>query len=398
MKRLLVLVLVAMEVNRVSAAAPQLSIVRVDDFSGNEARAFVLLQRRLQRWVENHVGIQAEVSSAKISNDEFKRAEYRAELAGLIKKIRLFANGEIEQADISALLRDVPLVRDRLRANVADLPLLQESYYWEASAYWHLGDRKTAEKRMEKGARLHPQGLFLTEGEWDEVSVRPAGFQAFIDSMAVKFVRSCKLEILGDQALHDIRLDGFSLSGKSPYSLLGGRLYRLSVDGEESLVHCQRHSMSSVKLESSPRALVRAKAKEKLYPMLLVKAEKERFRLFLFSPEKGVDEFPLEKPLTVANVTIASADAPVPLLSDAAAGLFRKHQLVAQSLTELPNEGEKVAVQNLSVDQSASTAWYNSWVFWTIAGGLVAGGVATYLATKKDSPVSTQTKLSGRLQ
>lgn len=368
-------------------ARPRVGILRVGDgHTDREERAFSLLEKRVQRWMENAPSAQLTIRTLPLSlgTEHLRLESDRARLEVLAK----------ETVAGPGVLRELRELRRNLAAVSRYSPTVQNALIAEARATWAQGDRSRAGLLLKRAALLHPDGLLPDFGDgkrdWDEEAAEPDALEERAKAIASEVKRPCEVRFRGAEDGETI-VNGYAFGLRRDFQLPAGGRYHFQIvsaghEPWETRLTCDRQSRREVNVQFRPSLartvapsieLAKITEGQNLSSLFLIQAAAERFRLYLFTPGSRLEEIPLREPLRVAEV-LDNPGAGLPVARDTLDGLLQRHRLAQMSLPAMAD-----APGEISGDFGGSEPqWYNDWRVWAVAGGIVTGVIVGYLATR----------------
>lgn len=382
-----------------AAIAPRLEsrqpigILRLGELrSHSEERAYDIVERRLQRWLDNfeslhvraqRVGVSLSAEEVTLDSDRARLMECSEEL---LKGV-LF----MSEHDLNPGLTEMKTLRDGLKRVKHLGPVLQKAYIAEASYLWKRKKREHAKSLIQKALLLHPDAKIesLPQWEWDEPGFDTSGFEAMVrDSGALR--KGCRVQVQVSPSNALVRVNGFEMGRRKTFYLSQGSSYLLSAampgyETNESVLECdgrgQRRLLVPLKKEdrkinSKKDSLFQVSSRYGVESLCLVEPKRGEFRLHLYSPGLAMEEIPMLRPLLVAEVLDSPGDEALPIATDAFLQIFQKHRLARLTavLDPLPSTLKYEA-------SGTSDTWYNNWKVWAIVGGVIGGAALAYFAT-----------------
>jgi len=384
----------------------RLGIVPIGALNDSEERAYPLVAKRIQRWLENLDSIRASAESIASNG----RAGAFQQEAGENRLVRLssqiWADSENERTESSDSLKELRRLRSQVFFQSSG-PAIQKAYLAEAAFRWVRGDKRGGEDLLKKALLLSPDGhadlsLFDSQRETSPLHA----FEAKILESENQLKRGCLLHLDVNRNQARIVANGFDVgSGRQLRLPIGGTFHvHAETNDEESpsiLVPCERPGIKRAsitlrrkKLSVQSGSLSQLSQSHSVESLCLVEPVGDSFRLFLFTPGVAVDEIPLKNPWLVAEVLDNPTTDSVPIATDAFLDLLSRHHTSRLSYLENPSADRTLIQGKMATGASSDTQWYNSWKFWAITGGIVGATVVTYLATKPSTVKSNQTGLS----
>jgi hypothetical protein len=228
-------------------------------------------------------------------------------------------------------------------------------------------------------------------------------FETAVQTVKIKEKRNCQLQIQTNLPSSQVYINGFPVPSSNRVFLPGQKTHRVSVFAKgyatkEQFLKCGSEPTKKVmyfdlKKMLDPRATsLNDEFLSQIHTWILVQPQTKEFKLFLYTPNHALDEFPLDRSLKLEDLSIESDEAGMPIATDAAISLFEKHHLVEN--LGLSNGNEKyfkplkrsedspdLAINHkIESPNTGETSWYKSPIFWSIIGGLASGAVITYFA------------------
>jgi len=373
-----------------------------------QERASLILERRLARWLENLDSIQLTVQrgASPLSPKELEQESLRKTLDTSTTQLGDWVSDDKSQTGESA---ELAMKIERLAHGLSldSGPTLQKAYWTLSARAWKMGDHVSAIRYLRTAVAFHPLGTMVEWAGWDSKfleSLSP-GFQATVMRVSGEVRRNCEWELRVEPSHATLMVNGFDLKLGEKFSLPSGKKYWLEVKSVgfepwSGLLSCYGPQRRELKIHLRPvddallartislNSPVRVANKSHC----LIAPAKEEFKIFLYTPNVGLDEIPLTKPLLAAQLLSDPSGAALPIASDAFVSLFQRHQSSAgfpdQQSVGLDTESLASRVQG-SVSKPGPR-WYNDWKVWAVAGLVVGGGVAGYLLTRDHAIKATQ--------
>lgn len=385
--------------------ARRVGLLRLNEAADPEHPASTrLLESRLRQWLENDPSLSLEVTplDASLSQDQQERDRQRARLREL--NARLAAE---------AVANETPVSRAEFDALVSSVDKTGEGGLVLQSALLTtaLLDRKEGRDvematALRAAAVLNPLGQLRDAIPWEWESAAELG--PFLDSVhqAEKSeVRSCSVSLQVQPASSQLFVNGFAIGTRRQIDLVPGQRYvvRASAAGFDSAAQattCSHSGKQIARLSLNKRAnaalpdsaeLRRLTEANGVGSLVLIRSERDRYRLFLYTPGAAVDELPLRRPLTVQDLNRTDS---LPISVEGFHELMGKQRLAP---TELALGSETSAIPGATPDWTGRTSesmestsrWYNSPVFWVVVGAVAAGAAIALVATH-DAGTRTQ--------
>lgn len=352
-----------------------------------ESPANVELEKQVGHWLENAFDGKFRVreKSGVLTRSRLERERLRQELRGLSLKIWNSAfNSPVVPVGKSEWER-VSALRKKLAVGEAG-PDLQLSYLAEGAWNWRNGKRSAADPLLKQAVVLNPEGdILLPEGGAD--SGAREVFEAHLDLIVNQTKRACSLEFDSDEAIQRLWVNGFVLapsrSLKVHPGLMSVMAYSKNGQWAEAVYSCSRSGKQNVKLvwksswlSGRDQAMAMNGMGEADASLILERTERG-VRSYLYSPGVGVDELSAEKSRSGGGMGFSSQSFETAARKQGL--LASMKDLIALEEGSTGERGGTITSEGGA--QGNETKWYNSWTFWAIAGGVVAGGAIAILSS-----------------
>ncbi len=368
-------------------------------------RAYPLVEKRMQRWLENFEGISAAVEpfAGSVKTEEISLETDRARLAALSAS---------RPGETGALI-------EKVGKTPRFSPDVQRALTARAAERFRAGERKEAEALLKRAAALHPDAAIVTWNGWDEPGEgssagSAAAFDVLVSEAGRSITRSCALVLDVTPASAEVKVNGFDLKNRRTFQLSGEHPYAMEVTAPghrpvETIAQCGRALKKEVRvalLAEKPGAsanqalLTEISRRRGVQTLCLIEPRGDEFKLYLYTPSRAIEEIPLKSPLRVAEVLGNPSESSMPIASDAFMLLWEKHRTSASELDREPDLRLASAAStgfagapgetSAEVPRGSGEKWYNNSTFWWITGGLAGGVVLTYLLTRGGTTVKSQ--------
>jgi hypothetical protein len=389
-----------------SVPEAHISVGKVGVWDKSHQEAYPHLVKQVQSWVENLENAAIRVSSRRIELDTnlIKVDRLKGELIEICDEFKqALLRGEAK-GSLETLKQKMGDLR-RKASGISELgPEIQTSLLLESAFKWQAGGITDSRSLIERALRIHPDGVLPVLFDWESSAAdkfNVAAFDEFASKIRSKAIRSCSISFQFEPEEAQLRVNGFLVSEKNRLSLMPGYSHHLDISrsGFESYkqkVSCGgvEHKKIVVKLnesKSNRRAVAESSSNGRVgRGMIVIEPNKDRFKLFLYTPGKRFDEIPLAYPITLADLSDTEFATKSPIVSDAVISLFEKHHLLAYDLAlpeNISRQTPSVFQGEMRLDRSEKT-WFDSPIFWGIVGGVLVGGGITYFATRNDTPAT----------
>jgi hypothetical protein len=362
-----------------------IGIFRSGDAAGEKGkRALTILEGRLHRWLENQKG-SLSVKRADLTVDPtlIQNERARGELSRELKAFEEAGpEGRWARLDLLASAR-AAVGEDRASGD-----LIARSLAWESLALWRQGEKARSARLLDKTLRLSPTGE-LYPAPWEREA--PAEWVSLSRQKLARLKRDCLVDL--PEGARSRRVNGFGVEPSAQLALFSGASYDVEWSrgsGELGRSHftCRRPGRLALE-EKDPAAPTLRDLGERhgMDNLALIEPHKGAFRVYLYSRVAGLEEVPMERPITISEV-LAS-----PLAAELPVNEARFEKLVG-SQGWAP--GTRVASNALwdgslrAESRESAPRWYNKWTTWAVAGGVLAGILVTYFATRPAGQVQTQ--------
>lgn len=384
--RTIAILLIGLQTMPAFGLSPTIEIVKVGRFSDKASSAFPKIEQSLQKAFENNMHGTARIitNGTRVTEAEYQSLLDEESLLVYTKKLR----DEILTADE---LTHLHRLQDKLEKLGTGGNLLQETTFLEAYSAWKHKDKRTAERLVSKALSLHPEGVGEFGGSWGEVEgqdVEGTTFNVLVDSKRSRITRACEVTVSGLNSKESVYVNGFWLSYQPSFHFQTGRIYRVSrgPSFEPVLVSCGGLGSirASLPLAETPkieweRLVARANA------LLFIRETKGVIEIDSFSSGKPVRTSAIQYHLQNETWKGLGAQDLEEFIS------YHRLGTLDLAVAELPKVNPQPAP---SLMEQGSTAWYNTWVFWTITGVVAAGGI-TYLLTRDHAGPGVGTTSNG---
>lgn len=396
--------LVILQVNPLYGASIPIGVAHIGNYRVEDEKAYAILERRIQRWIENNDVIQIEAKSIGIplSQEDVLSEVNRLTFKRLTEEIRADLRNKTDLKKIEPKISRMRDLRKRYISIFELNPLVQNSLVLEGLYFWNKKDFKAAELSLRRAAKLHPESVLLSPFNWDTIASGNdslAGFEALLSKAANVQVRSCHILLKGEkEAMTDVYVNGFKLGKKKELHLNSGSLYRLSrgVDFEQTMVRCERQSNLSLVLPLQktvkPAGINSILKKEGVSSAFVVQSDKAGFKLGLFTPGVAFDDLLLETELKKSDILQNATEEGLPLSKQSFIKLIEKHRLASLQMRSLLPAGHPNPINRLEHPLEQKRAWYNHWAFWAITGTVLTGAAIAYFASQKENEVGVSNK------
>ena len=377
---------------------PKLGILRVGELhSAEEERAYDILEKRVQLWLENLSAPRPLVQSLGLS--------LRAEAL----------QDQTEEQELARLSNEVLGSRDSLASPVASVeiarlrkqrqrlgrlgPVVQRAWLAEASLQLAEGKRTLAMSSLRSGLAMHPDAASPDFSQWDD---DPTGgllrLETLLSEARSDLVRLCEVELLSFPAYASLSVNGFVQGGRRKFHLPPGEFeFQFQAPGfntKSERITCVRttrfqRTVQLKKADDSPKSylseLEGVRQRNAMGSLFLIQPSDGIFRFFLLSSEGRMDPIPMSRPLKISEV-VNQENASLPIARDEMKTLIQRHSLnrADLSLSALASDGMAfdTASGALAERVGGPDRWYNDWKVWAVVGGIAAGMVGTYLMTR----------------
>jgi hypothetical protein len=191
-----------------------------------------------------------------------------------------------------------------------------------------------------------------------------------------------------------ISVNGFDFGRRREFDFAPGYPYRIvfrapGYQPVEKIESCRKNGtyISKARLKAETSRWMRDKlslsqlvTSSMVDTLVLVESTRGELRFFLYTPELGIDEIPLQKPVRLAQVADNFSDRSLPILSDAFYSLFEKHRA-----WDLKYSPEIEPERSLSAEMPSEGKWYNNWKLWAIGGGVVGALIIAFAVSRSEN-------------
>lgn len=371
-------------------------ILRVGQATSAPAeRAYRIVERRVQRWLENEPALAARVEplAGSVRSEELVMEAEHARLAKLVDKVLSGGGSDAESVEMERLV-------EKLGRLARFAPTVQRALVARGARLAKAGDRKAAIAALTAAAKLHPDGMLPGLDSWDEPG--PRGDLESLAALAERAVkRTCAVSVSITPKEATVRWNGFDVGGRRSFHLAPAQRFTLTATAAghrptETVVTCHGTERRELRIslekaadsgDKAPSLLSAISARRGLQTLCLIEPQGGEFKLYLYTPASVIEEIPLRAPLRVADVLESPGESELPIATDAFVTLLEK-QRVASAASDWDLSPPAGAPPALADHAVASGRWYNSSTFWWVTGGLVGGILLTFLATRGSSAKS----------
>ncbi len=385
----------------------RLGIVSMGTTNYSAERAYPLVEKRIQRWLENLDAVHASAETIFLKGRrEWLRSETNERRvkqlsAELWKKAENLSDPNLSSG-ISQQVEELETLRRQLSVSGSG-PVIQKAFVAEAAFYWASGKEAVATELLRRAISLSPQAkaeLPSVTGEIEHSVLN--SMEAKILDLESRWARGCLLNVSLTGGPAVVFGNGFEMGSHRQFRLPKGGTYHLRAEtaGSQSntvVVSCERPGIKSATLamnalspSHSADSLSQLSRSHAVESLCLVEPQGDRFRLYLYTPGVSVDEIPMQAPWKVADVLENPNTDAVPIATDAFLDLLSRHR---NSRLALAESSPGPLPQRVTAGVTDESRWYNNWKFWAVASGVVGAAVITYLATRSSQVSSTQTGL-----
>lgn len=411
-----------------SVATPRIGIVRVGKSkSMSQEKAFALLEKQLQRSLENSIETPLHVKALPLSLHS-QQLQEESERLRLEKLTHRFQEAPSEQG-----VTQLTSLMQGLSGNVKALPSLQNAWVAIAKFHWTAERMSEVTPILKRAALIHPDGL-IEEGnvsqfddsqDWDD-SLRETPWQQKVRE-TLHLVRPACHVLLRGEAGGVILVNGFRFGHRREFYLPAGGNYLFQMvspgfERWEKSVSCERQSRREFYVSLRPESKVALNPtldlnqlvrRENVSSLLLAEAYLDGFRFYYYHPGSLLVEVPLQKPVKVSEV-LENPRAPFPVTSAnwqaLVANTLKKGMLSSPTLASSGVVMTDAGTNNTFGERDwegsllgevtpSARQWYNNWKVWAIAGSVVTGLLVGYFAVRSNevktqgSPVGIQIQL-----
>jgi len=390
----------------------KLGILRVGELrSREEEKAYVLLEKRVQRWFENFSSPRPVVHTLdhSLASEELSSRAKESRLAILSRNI-------LESHDPGMLLGQV----DELRKLKRELepypslgPLLQKAALAEAAFLLSDGKKSAALAATRAALAFHPDGKSPEWDGWEEEPTQSSlRFESLLSEVGSQVRGLCDVELSVQPSTAEVNVNGYAQGKRRTFQLPAGRFEMVFANAgfqpSKLSFRCDRTSKIKREVHLAPTSgkpalavseLETVRQRNALGSLFVIQPVRDEFRFFLLSADGKLDPVPTQRPLKISEVSGGTEDG-IPISQDEMRGLLQKHSL-ALSLSDLTGvASDSGAGFGLGVSEGSvgrSSGWYNDWRVWAVVGGLATGILGAYLLTRGPE-VQTQPGISIRLE
>jgi hypothetical protein len=370
--------------------------------TGNMGRLKALIKRALENsppWSPI-----VEIIPGSLSTEELDVEVKRNEMEGLLAKLKkqLFASDSDSEL-MDKLIFKIDLLQKRLREIPRFGPLTQRTLLLTGAVDWMRGEMDRAQKKIRQAIEIHPSGQIEKLHTWDEEShsFNAAIFDEYVVNEARKMPRECSVDVQFETATHggiagavSLSVNGFDVIpgktlnlGRANYyfNAHAGKFYG---NGYFECARAAKHSISiNMKDEKTAQGAENGTLRRQMEDVSLkyglsylvvvnqstqALTRRPEVSFFLYTTsDSRLDELQMSKPTSLADLDV---DVGTRLLQTALP-FFQKHSQdvdwASIRLTSPVRDSTVIAPR-----------WYNNWVLWAVAGGVIGSSAIIYLGTR----------------
>jgi len=374
--------------------------------AGKSERSFEILERRLQRWLEDEgadgLAVHAvQGNESDYSNQlELERLQLRQASGELLSAQPIGSSSAASKAKVQSLLQ-------RLENVEVFGPELQLAYSALAVQAIRNGKRGEAASFLLPAKRLHPEGKLAATlpWNWDGLAERETLENLWAD--LPESARSCRMTVEGVSGQENVYVNGFPINNRE-IQVVPGQTFTFATgtasDALGSFVAaCSGPGQRTVRLQSAPVlawgwdearkfSLSKISQRHSVATLLVLDKAGDEFNIFVFTPGLALDQVPTEKPLRSEDIRQSRQ---LPIRWERLQSLIQKHQRESARLAlgsagaddtfSISSTGRNMpATLDYTVD---ATPWYSRPSTWIVAGVIASGIAVAVLASRSPSPV-----------
>jgi hypothetical protein len=387
-----------------NVTATPIGILGGKGIAGEGKRSFEILERRLQRWIEDSQQRRlrvADLQGSEIENRSQLELE-RLQLQQLAQEnLTPTPEGGVSDAGAESRLALESLVT-RLMAVHAFGPQLQLGLVALACHALGTGQRARAGVWVQQAQALHPEGKLAAVLPWAwEQHPQRAALESLWAETTLGAARSCRLNVVSAEPLRALFVNGFAVASSELF-VTPGRAFSFSqkqaLEEVGTVIYsCSGPGERTVRLEAEPVlawgwdaarkfALSKISQRKSVATLLVLDKHQDQYSIYLFTPGLGVDVVPTERPLRSDDIRSQLA---LPISWESLDGLIQKHQREAIRMASIGNTGQPDALK-MALSQ-AEPLWYERPSTWVIAGIIASGIAVAVMASRKEAPVRSHT-------
>jgi len=391
------------------SARPKVGILRVGELAtAEDEKAYDVLEKRVQLWLENLSAPRPEVQSLGLSlrAGELEDQAEEQELARLANQVLGNRDSQPDPVASSEMKR---LRQERERAGKRG-PVVQRAWLAEALLQIAEGKNAAAVESLRSALTMHPDAATPDLSRWDDDA---SGTLLRLDTMLAEsragIVRLCEAEVQSSPSHASLSVNGFAQGKRRKFHLPPGKFeFQFQAPGfvaASETIDCSRTSrvkrtVAMKKSDDSPKGylseLEEVRQKNAVGSLFLIQPSEGEFRFYLLSSEGRMDAIPMSRPLKISEV---SHERALPISRDEMRTLLLRHDLNRADLSFPGPVSDATALGGgsgeLAERVGGKDQWYNDWQVWAVVGGVAAGVLGAYLMTRGPE-IKTKSGVTGR--
>jgi hypothetical protein len=389
-----------------NVGGPSVGILGGLGTTGKSERSFEILERRLQRWLEDE-GAQGLAVHAvpgresEYSNQlELERLQLRHASQELLSATPIGASSAAANAKVKSLLQ-------RLENVEVFGPELQLAYSALAVQAIRNGKRGEAARFLLPAKRLHPEGKLAATLPWNWEGLPERETLENLWADLPESARSCRMTVEGVSAQETVYVNGFAIQNREIQVVPGQTFTFARGTASDELgsfvAACSGPGQRTVRLQSAPVlawgwdearkfSLSKISQRHSVATLLVLDKAGDEYNIFVFTPGLGLDQVPTEKPLRSEDIRQSPE---LPIRWERLQSLIQKHrQESARLALGAAGAGDTFSIAASGRSSPATldytvdtTPWYARPSTWVVAGVIASGIAVAVLASRSQSPV-----------
>ncbi len=374
--------------------------------TGNSERSFEILERRLQRWLEDEGAQGLAVRAVQGRESEYtnqlelERLQLRQASQDLLSAQPIGSSSAAAVAKVQSLLQ-------RLENVEVFGPELQLAYSALAVQAIRNGKRGEAAKFLLPAKRLHPEGKLAATlpWNWEKLAERETLENLWVD--LPQSARSCRMTVEGVSGQETVYVNGFPIQNREIQVVPGQTFTFARGTASDELgsfvAACSGPGQRTVRLQTAPVlawgwdearkfSLSKISQRHSVATLLVLDKAGDEYNIFVFTPGLGLDQVPTEKPLRSEDIRQSRQ---LPIRWERLQSLIHKHQQESARLAlGAAGAGDTFSMASTSRSTPATldytvdtTPWYARPSTWIVAGVIASGIAVAVLASRSQSPV-----------
>lgn len=378
-----------------------------------QSKAFKVLGKRIQTWMENgpYGRVQVGTAAASVAENELMVEKLRVQIGEFTRSLKKAVLESPDKSKGEKSIAEIKTLRKKMNLIGKFGPVLQKAYLAESAFYWKSERFQDSESALKKAIELDPNGKPVLE-DWDMFASNFSvfAFEKELARVTQKMNQFCDTSISLKQKNLELRVNGFEIKDpKKSVKLAANAMHVISVTdssghSSESVLHCPKKSQKKLTVDltknggfNTELSLSDTIKNTQSDGIIVADFKKEGVDLYFYSPKGGVTPIPLEKKMTEAELAEGSQDFSVPVSYSSMNRILSQH--FGQNLMLAGSSKNGSLGSSLEEKfRKSGNKWYNNSILWGVVGGLVVGAAATYALTQQGEATVPKAAISMEVQ